>query len=122
MASPMKRKKMWSLLDSFFASAEKVSCQQFYLASKLLSKCDRWSSNTGDPVRRVVYYFSKALQEKIDRETEIITSKDLEKREPFDVDEAMMSLKPAMLACHERLPFSQVAQFAGIQAIIESMA
>lgn len=33
-----------------------------------------------------------------------------------------MSLKPAMLACNEGLPFCHVAQFAGIQAIIESMA
>jgi hypothetical protein len=61
-----EEKKDVELVGFLFASAEKVGCQQFYLASKLLSECDRWSSNTGETVRRVVYYFSKALQEKID--------------------------------------------------------
>jgi hypothetical protein len=110
------------LAGFLFASAEKVGCQQFDRASKLLKECDRWSSNTGDPVGRVVYYFSKALQEKIGRETGRITSKDLGKRQSIDVDEAMMSLNPTKLTSQEDIPFSQVAQFAGIQPIIETMA
>ncbi|KAE8076693.1 hypothetical protein FH972_015327 [Carpinus fangiana] len=76
-----EEKKDVELVGFLFASAEKVGYQQFYLASKLLNECDRWSSNTGDPVRQV----------------------------------------PAKLACYEGLPFSQVAQYARIQAIIEIM-
>jgi hypothetical protein len=111
-----------TLVEFLFASAEKVGCQQFDRASRLLNQCDHWCSNIGNPVRRVVYYFSKALREKIDRETGRILSKDLGKRQSFDFDEAMMTSDPTMLASHEELPFSQIAQFSGIQAIVESMA
>ncbi|XP_059435115.1 DELLA protein RGL1-like [Corylus avellana] len=111
-----------ALVEFLFSSAEKVGCQQFDRASRLLSQCDDWCSNTGNPVQRVVYYFSKALREKIDRETGRITSKDLGKRLCFDVDEAMMNSDHAILASHEGIPFSQISQFSGIQAIVESMA
>lgn len=62
------------LVQNLLASAEKVGQQQYDRASKLLSLCDL-SSNTGNPVQRVVYYFSEALREKIDRETGRIASK-----------------------------------------------
>uniref|UniRef100_A0A2N9H614 Uncharacterized protein n=1 Tax=Fagus sylvatica TaxID=28930 RepID=A0A2N9H614_FAGSY len=109
------------LAEFLFASAEKVGCQQFDRTSKLLNQCDQWSSNTGNTIQRVVYYFSEALRMKIDRETGRITTKDM-KRNSFDVEVELMSPNPTALACHERIPFSQVGQFAGIQAIVENVA
>ncbi|KAK7831031.1 hypothetical protein CFP56_027700 [Quercus suber] len=50
------------LAEFLFTAAEKVACQQFDRTSKLLNRCDQWSSNTGNPVQRLVYYFSKALR------------------------------------------------------------
>ena len=97
------------LAEFLFASAEKVGCQQFDSASKLLNQCDQWSSNTGNTIQRVVYYFSEALRMKIDRETGRITTKDM-KRNSFDVEVELMSPNPTALACHERIPFSQVGQ------------
>ncbi|KAG6667990.1 hypothetical protein CIPAW_01G139300 [Carya illinoinensis] len=82
------------LAESLFASAEKAGSQQFERARKFLNQCDHLSSNTGNPVQRVVYYFSEALRQKID--------------------------PPPTLANHEELPFCQVTQFAGIQAIIKN--
>ncbi|XP_041003637.1 DELLA protein RGL1-like [Juglans microcarpa x Juglans regia] len=108
------------LAESLFASAEKVGSQQFERARKFLNQCDHLSSTTGNPVQRVVYFFSEALREKIDRETGRNTSKDSGKRPSINVDEELMSSSPPTLAAHEELPFSQVTQFAGIQAIIEN--
>ncbi|KAJ7955222.1 DELLA protein [Quillaja saponaria] len=110
------------LVEVLLSSAEKVGYQQFDRARKLLKQCDSLASNTGNPIQRVVFYFTEALRERIHRETGRITSKDLEKKQPFDVDKAMMGPNPAVLACHEELPFSQVVQFTGIQAIVENVA
>ncbi|KAA8527381.1 hypothetical protein F0562_034904 [Nyssa sinensis] len=104
------------------ASAEKACEQKFDRAIKLLKGCDWLSSNTGNPVQRVVYYFSEALKQKIDRETRRITSKGFGKKQSFYIEEAMMGLNPALLALHQNMPFSQVGQFTGMQAIIENVA
>ncbi|XP_038706463.1 uncharacterized protein LOC120002003 [Tripterygium wilfordii] len=55
------------LVYMLLASAEKVSNHEYEHASKLLSQCDHLSSRTGNSVERVVYYFSEALQEKINQ-------------------------------------------------------
>ena len=80
------------LAESLFTAAGKVACQQFDRASKLLNRCDQWSSNTGNPVQRLVYYFSKAVGRRIDRETGRITLKGLGKS--FDLHEAFDETKP----------------------------
>ncbi|GKV45033.1 hypothetical protein SLEP1_g52162 [Rubroshorea leprosula] len=80
------------------------------------------SSNTGNPVKRVVYYFYEVLQEKIELETGRITSKSSTKEQAFDIYEALLGQNPMMVACHEETPFSQVTQFARIQAIVENVA
>ncbi|KAG6731609.1 hypothetical protein I3842_01G138000 [Carya illinoinensis] len=108
------------LAESLFASAEKAGSQQFERARKFLNQCDHLSSNTGNPVQRVVYYFSEALRQKIDRETGRNTSKDSGKSPSIDVDKELMNPSPPTLANHEELPFCQVTQFAGIQAIIKN--
>ncbi|KAF3456343.1 hypothetical protein FNV43_RR00993 [Rhamnella rubrinervis] len=111
------------LVEFLLASAEKVECQQFERASKLLNHCYCLSSNTGNPVQRLVYYFSEALREKINRETAgRFTSKDFGKNQSFDVDEAMRTLNPTKLAFHREIPFAQLAQFSGVQAIVENVS
>ncbi|KAK0608817.1 hypothetical protein LWI29_036504 [Acer saccharum] len=107
------------LAEFLLASAEKVGHQQYDRATRLLNQCDYSSSPEGNPVQRVVYYFSNALRDKINRETGRI---ELRKKQTFDMDVAMMSPNPTTLACHEELPFAMVTQFAGIQAIVENVA
>ncbi|GFZ11501.1 hypothetical protein Acr_22g0008990 [Actinidia rufa] len=63
------------LVQNLLASAEKVGQQQYDRASKLLCQCYELSSDTGNPVQRLVYYFSEALREKVDRETGRTTPK-----------------------------------------------
>ncbi|KAK8682012.1 hypothetical protein V6N13_054409 [Hibiscus sabdariffa] len=97
------------------AAADKLGCQQYESASRLLKQCDYMSSKNGNPVQRVVYYFTEALREKIGRSS----SKGLKWRPLFNIDEAVMIMNPTVLACHRELPFVMVTQFAGIQAIVE---
>ncbi|KAM5550808.1 DELLA protein RGL1 [Rosa sericea] len=105
------------LVEFLLASAEKVGYQQYERASKLLDLCERLCSDRGNPVERVVFYFCEALRDKIDRETGRTT----QKKQSFDMDKAMMITNETSLACHNKMPFAQVAQFAGIQAIVEKV-
>ncbi|XP_038706559.1 DELLA protein RGL1-like [Tripterygium wilfordii] len=105
------------LADMLLASAEKVSNREYERASKLLSRCDRLSSSTGNPLQRIVHSFSEALHEKIDRE-----SKGSSKKLTFDIPEVLMTPNSATLACYRDVPFAQVEQVAAIQAIVENVA
>lgn len=110
------------LVEFLLASAEKVGHQQFERASRLLKYCDNFSSGTGNPVQRVVHYFSEALRERINLGTGRISSKGFWKKQSSDLNQEMTTLNEASLACHERIPFFQVARFTGIQAIIDNVA
>ncbi|XP_038712727.1 DELLA protein RGL1-like [Tripterygium wilfordii] len=104
------------LADMLLASAEKVSNREYERASKLLSQCNRLSSSTGNPVQRVVHYFSESLREKIDRE-----SKGTGKKLMFDIPKVFMTPIFANLAYYKNVPFGQVGQVAAIQAIVENV-
>jgi len=111
-----------ALAESLLASAAKVSNQQFERARKLLSHCESLSSKTGSPVKRVVHYFAEALLHRIDRETGRASSKDLQKGQSFDPEEAAKELNPTIVAFYEELPFCQISIFTAVQAIIEDVA
>lgn len=111
------------LVKNLLASAEKVGQKNFRDARKLLNRCCKWSSDKGNPVQRLVYYFSAALSEKIDHHIGRDTSKSFKKKvQLLDFEEAVMNQKSANIAFHKEVPFPQVSQFAGVQAIIEHVA
>ncbi|KAK6920888.1 Transcription factor GRAS [Dillenia turbinata] len=109
------------LIQLLLASAEKVGRKQYSSALKMLGQCDVLSSSTGSPVQRVAYYFSEALLEKIGKETGRIRSKRLtdEEHNLFHPQKATIVMSLATVAHFLQIPFPQVAQFAGVQAIIE---
>ncbi|KAK1387502.1 GRAS transcription factor [Heracleum sosnowskyi] len=109
------------LVQILLMSAEKVGKQQYDCASKLLDLCDGMSSAEGNPVQRLVYYFLKALREKIFNETGVIPSNCLDIKQSFDVKEALMSPTPTVISFHKEVPFSQVNQFIGVQVIVENV-
>ncbi|XP_052305356.1 uncharacterized protein LOC112325157 [Populus trichocarpa] len=121
--------KMVELSEFLLASAEKVSCEQFDSARRLLKHCVECSSDVGNPVERVVYYFSEALRERIEIKSGRVTSNGLKKnqsvdiydtmktsKQSFDMDTAMMRPNPTILECQRVMPFCQISHFAGIQA------
>ncbi|XP_031376928.1 DELLA protein RGL1-like [Punica granatum] len=107
------------LAENLMNAVEKVSNEQFENASSLLDEIDQLCSYTGEPVERIVYYFSEALREKIDRETGQTSDKGLGKKLTIDLDKVIMGPTSQMLACHRRIPFSQILQFSGVQVIID---
>jgi len=103
-------------------SAEKVSKQEFDEGSGLLKLCDFLSSRTGTSVQRTVHYFAKALQERIDRQTGRTALKGLNSNEEHASHHEEEYGNPTLISCYLQLPFSQVTQFARIQAMVESVA
>ncbi|KAI3918935.1 hypothetical protein MKW98_017383 [Papaver atlanticum] len=113
------------LVELLLASAESVSKKLFDIATKLVNQCVFFSSSTGNPIQRLVYYFAEALRERIDLVTGRINSivfEDEVKYQPLDIEKAVMNPLPELLACHETLPFAKVLEFAGMQAIVENVA
>lgn len=110
-------------IQHLLASAQKVGEQQFDLAKKFLNHCDEYSSNKGNPIQRLVYYFCAALGDRINQETGSIISKGWGKMKSDEIEEAMMSPNhPTILNFYEKVPFCQVHSFSGTQAIIENVA
>ncbi|PIN15605.1 hypothetical protein CDL12_11749 [Handroanthus impetiginosus] len=107
------------LLRLLLVAGEYVGTQHFDLANKLISRCLWMASGSGSPVQRVVFYFSEALQEKINRESGRRININEKKRKPEKG--LALGTNNTFLATHQGLPFSQVMQFAGIQSIIENV-
>ncbi|KAG9143942.1 hypothetical protein Leryth_022974 [Lithospermum erythrorhizon] len=107
------------LVFYLLACADNVNQKQFDHARKLLEHCDELSSCVGDPVQRLVYHFSKALNEKIDRETMKTPPSNLGIKQLQDVEEGMMTTNPTVLAFNKVFPATYIIHLAGIQAIVE---
>lgn len=106
------------LVQDLLICAEKVSNQQYGCASKLLEECSKLSFGRTNVVQRLVYYFTKALHDKVERETGRSTGKGLVNKWPLE-SIASISETAAFL---ERLPFNQVTQFAGIQSVVDHVS
>lgn len=107
------------LVNLLLSGAENVRCQQYDVAAEIISRCRSMTSDFGTPVQRIAFYFTEALQEKIRREFGmIITEKD-----PTEVlcKRLALGTNNTFLATFQKLPFVQVMQFAGVQAIIENV-
>lgn len=106
------------------ASADKVANEQFDRARKLVSMCSHLASHTGSPVQRLVFYFSQALKERIDRKIGVISSegRDECKRWLLNLEEAIISLQPPLVAYGLAIPSCLVYKSAAIQAILDPMA
>ncbi|XP_050219676.1 scarecrow-like protein 18 [Mercurialis annua] len=110
--------KKVELAELLLFSAEKVGNQHYERARILLNQCDLFSSSDGTSVERVVHYFCNALRDRIDRET----GKCFTNRLPlFNIEEAIMAPTSNNLAIYQEVPFSKVAHFGGIQAIVENV-
>ncbi|KAL2345483.1 hypothetical protein Fmac_006768 [Flemingia macrophylla] len=108
------------LTQFLLAAAERVGCQQFERANRLLLHCQGNSSSTATPVQRVIFHFARALRERIDKEIGRAAVKGSEKNEERELIQKMAT--HVALTCHQKIPFNQVMQFTGIQAIVEHVA
>nr|XP_043622974.1 uncharacterized protein LOC122594598 [Erigeron canadensis] len=92
------------LLLTLLHSAEKTSQGKFDQASKLIELCNSTSSNEGNPVQRLVYYFSQALLEKINRETGKVANVVLDKM--FDLQSALMNVDESIFSFLQKVPLA----------------
>lgn len=109
------------LVQHLLAAAEKVGEKKFHRAGKFLKKCKKLSFDKGNPVQRLVHYFSGALHERIDRETGRSRSQGTGRMLTKYVENTLATINSTVLALQKAVPFSYVSQFAGIQAIIEQV-
>ncbi|KAK1408365.1 hypothetical protein QVD17_40085 [Tagetes erecta] len=119
--SPDDETKDIDLLLTLLAAADKTGQQQYNEASKLVELSRKMSSHDGTPVERLVYYFSEAICEKINRETGQYVCEGLEKMQTFDVQKALTRVDASTLAFHQKVPLSQVCQFTSMYTILEKV-
>ncbi|KAK8718164.1 hypothetical protein V6N13_045407 [Hibiscus sabdariffa] len=108
------------LVHLLLTAAEKVGYEQFERASRLLSRCEWIASEQANPVQRIVYYFAEALRERIDKATGRFVPEESEAKFKTEIKNGL-STSIATVRIHQYVPFFQVTQFAGIQAIIENV-
>ncbi|KAJ7973062.1 DELLA protein GAI1 [Quillaja saponaria] len=111
------------LAHFLLAAAERVGYQQFERARKLLVRCKWISSAHANAVHKVVFHFAEALRERIEKEVghmACFTSMGPERNEENELIQGLNS--GTALACHQLLPFNQILQFPGMQAIVENVA
>ncbi|KAL4377114.1 hypothetical protein GQ457_02G002150 [Hibiscus cannabinus] len=108
------------LVHLLLTAAEKVGYEQFERASRLLSRCEWIASEQANPVQRIVYYFADALRERIDKATGRFVPEESEAKFKTEIKNGL-STCIATVRIHQYVPFFQVTQFAGIQAIIENV-
>ncbi|CAL5423331.1 unnamed protein product [Camellia sinensis] len=121
MGLSMDETKDVELVQLLLSAADKLGYQQYDRASRLLSQCEWMSSETGNPVQRIVYYFSEALRERIDRETGRVTLKRAEGGGIYGKS-LVLGSSFAFLAHHQAIAFLQAIQCAGMQAILENIS
>lgn len=96
------------LLQNLFSCAEKVCNHHYDYASELLEELSKLNSNPTNVIQRLVYYFADSLRGKIELERGILVN-----TSPLEFVPSIS----ATAAFLEKLPFNQVMQFAGIQAV-----
>ncbi|XP_057776674.1 DELLA protein GAIP-like [Salvia miltiorrhiza] len=108
------------IMHSLLSAAENVGLKQLETAARLVARCQQMASESGTPVQRLASYFYAALQQKISRELYGVAVS----RRKADVDDhkgLALGTNNAFLASHQQLPFSQVTEFVGMQAVIEQV-
>ncbi|KAJ0805959.1 putative transcription factor GRAS family [Helianthus annuus] len=106
------------LIENLLLSSEKVAQQEFERASNLLDWCDASSSSTGNPIQRVVYYFLKALREKIDKKIRTGPGN----KHDYDMEGKILSASSTAVSVYQKLPFFQAGNFSGVQALVDRVS
>ncbi|KAH6831866.1 hypothetical protein C2S53_008359 [Perilla frutescens var. hirtella] len=106
------------LVQDLLSCAEDVCNQHYDCASKFLEECSNMSSSPTNVIQRLVYYFSEALRDKIELETQRFTEKGMVNSRPLEFIPPMS----ATAAFLQKLPCSQVMLFAGIQLVVDHVS
>ncbi|XP_057813299.1 GRAS family protein RAM1-like [Cryptomeria japonica] len=107
------------------ASAEMVSNQRYEEASRLLGQCKIFSSHLGNPIERLCYYFSEALQERMERQTcsEPYKGKEItpDVADKYRSDYGKSEFASLAALCTSVLPYCRILQFTAVEAILDAV-
>ncbi|GLJ20614.1 hypothetical protein SUGI_0375480 [Cryptomeria japonica] len=122
---PREEQNGIELAHLLLASAEMVSNQQYEQASRLLSQCMKFSSQLGNPIERLCYYFFEALQERIEHQTCSVPNKGKEKIPNFASNYKSYYAKgefySVLAVCTTVLPYGKMIEFTAVQAILDAV-
>ncbi|CAN0855458.1 DELLA protein 1 [Linum grandiflorum] len=99
------------LMEYLLASAENYGRGNYNRALSLLDLTDGSASQTGTPIQRTAYFFSKALRLRMANTNTNTT--------PFAC--CPEAARNAVEVVHSRVPFSMASQLAAVQAIVENV-
>ncbi|GLJ20620.1 hypothetical protein SUGI_0375580 [Cryptomeria japonica] len=110
-ALPREIRNGLEMAHLLLCSADMISNRRYEEASRMLSQCKKLSSQLGHPIQRLCYYFSEALQERIERQI----SSEPNKAKQITPDYYLLAL------CTTVSPYAKVLQFTGVQAILDAV-
>lgn len=101
------------LVQNLVLCAEEVCNHRYDCARELLEEFSKLSSSSTNVMQRLVYYFAESLRDTIEIETRgLVNTRPLEFIPPISATAALL----------EKLPFNQVMQFAGVQAVLDHIS
>ncbi|CAI0541446.1 unnamed protein product [Linum tenue] len=110
------------LIHHLLRAADELDHKQYEQATHFLDLCDSSSSKTGNLAQRITHYFVQALREKLRNETSSgthLVAYLMSEFQRLKVEETITAISPIVAVLHEKIPFFQVGQLAGVQAIVE---
>ncbi|CAN0922633.1 DELLA protein RGL2 [Linum grandiflorum] len=114
--------KQVELVNCLLNAAEEIDRCKYDQSICSLDICDSLSSMTGNLTQRVVYYFAQALRRRVYNESGVVNIWSLvDELEKHNIEEVVTAPCPIVGILHEKVPFYQVGQLAGVQAIVESV-
>ncbi|KAH9292439.1 hypothetical protein KI387_042375, partial [Taxus chinensis] len=125
LALPREEQDGLDFSDLLLSSAQMISNRQYDQAARLAIQCAKRSSQVGNPKERLAYYFSQALNDRIQREI-LGNLENTSARVPnfaFNIDSEVYNDEFFSLVAfyNQFLPFLKVKQFTSTQAIIDAV-
>ncbi|KAK1417461.1 hypothetical protein QVD17_26588 [Tagetes erecta] len=121
MMLTMEDMREMELVFQLLNAADEIEQKRFENATKYLMQCLWVANDGGSPVERLVFYLCDALQTRIANETGMPAPTKLENFFLKNKNPMAIGTNPTFLAFHQALPFSQVLQLCGIQAIVDQI-
>ncbi|CAN1250646.1 DELLA protein RGL1 [Linum perenne] len=113
--------KKVTLLQLLLNAAEEVGRCNYDQAISLLELCNSLSSRTGNLTQRLVYCYSQALCQRVCNKSGKHISSLVQSSEKLTSREAISAPSPIVGIIYSKIPFYQVRQLAGVQAIVENV-
>ncbi|CAL1403677.1 unnamed protein product [Linum trigynum] len=114
------------LVHHLLRAADELDHKQYEQAAHSLDLCELLSSEAGDLTQRVTHYFVQALREKIRNETTAAATQQpkpdlIDELNRLNLEETITATCPLVGVVYEKIPFFQIGQLAGVQAIVETV-